>query len=120
MVTLGLAPPNQLFSSTRPDSIVALQARWDYAELYDWMEYLTGGIGGGWGAGVNSSGIDASHDRILFGIEKRESLPAVVSSLVGKGIPCGLVAVEVIGPIRMLSRPASRTDVMPRPSFIRG
>ncbi len=33
----SLAPPNQLFPATRPDSVVAVQVRWDYAELYDWM-----------------------------------------------------------------------------------
>ncbi len=97
----SLAPPNQLFPATRPDSVVALPARWDYAELYDWMEYLQGALGGARGSGVNGWGIDTSHNRILFGVETRETLPTMVSWLVGKGIPCGLVAVEVTGPIRV-------------------
>jgi len=101
----SLAPPNQLFSATRPDSVVALPARWDYAELYDWMEYLKGGLGGARGTGVNMWGIDTSRNRIVFGIETKETLPAMISWLVGRGIPCGLVAVEVVGPVRIQSRP---------------
>jgi hypothetical protein len=65
------------------------------------MEYLQGALGGARGSGVNSWGIDSSHNRILFGVETRETLPTMVSWLVGKGIPCGLVAVEVTGPIRV-------------------
>jgi hypothetical protein len=103
----SLAPPNQLFPASRPDSIVALQARWDYAELYDWMEYLRNTATVARGTGINMSGIDPRNDRIVFGIETRESLPQMVGWLVKNGIPCGLVVVEVIGPIRLLSQPGS-------------
>ena len=78
---------------------------WDYAELYDWMEYLKGALGGAGGTGVNMWGTDTSRNRIVFGIETKETLPAMISWLVGRGIPCGLVAVEVVGPLRILSRP---------------
>jgi hypothetical protein len=71
------------------------------------MEYLRGALGGARGTGVNMSGIDTSHNRLIFGIETRETLPTMVSWLVGNGIPCGLVAVEVSGPIQLLGRPSS-------------
>ena len=104
----SLAPPNQLFPATRPDSVVALPARWDYAELYDWMQSLQTALwAGAQGTGVNMWGIDPSHNRILFGIETRETLETMVKWLVEKGIPCRLVAVEVSGPMHVLGRPAS-------------
>jgi hypothetical protein len=99
----SLAPPNQLFPATRSDSVVALPARWDYAELYDWMQSLQTALwGGARGTGVNMWGIDPSHNRILFGIETRETLETMVKWLVEKEIPCHLVAVEVTGPIHVL------------------
>src|SRR5438034_2140622 len=102
----SLAPPNQLFPASRPDSILVHQARWDYSELYDWMEYLrTRATASARGTGINMSGIDTRNNRIVFGIETRESLPRMVSWLVENGIPCGLVVVEVIGPIRLSSQP---------------
>jgi len=99
----SLAPPNQLFPATRPDSIVALPARWDYAELYDWMQFLQAAPA--IATGVNMWGIDAANDRIVFGIETRETLETMVKWLVEKGIPCRLVAVEVSGPIYLAGRP---------------
>ena len=104
----SLAPPNQLFPATRPDSVVALQARWDYAELYDWMQSLQTALSGGArGTGVNMWGIDPSHNRILFGIETRETLETMVKWVVEQGIPCRLVAVEVSGPIHLLGQSVS-------------
>jgi hypothetical protein len=50
-------------------------------------------------------GIDAANDRIVFGIETRETLDTMVKWLLEKGIPCRLVAVEVIGPIYLVERP---------------
>jgi hypothetical protein len=50
-------------------------------------------------------GIDAANDRLVFGIEARETLETMVKWLVGKGIPCRLVAVEVSGPIYVAERP---------------
>ena len=108
----SLAPPNQLFPATRPDSIVALPARWDYAELYDWMEFLRAGPA--IATGVNMSGIDAANDRIVFGIETRETLGTMVKWLVEKGIPCRLVAVEVSGPIYVAGRPKFSFQKLPR------
>jgi hypothetical protein len=49
--------------------------------------------------GTNMYGIDAANDRIVFGIETRQTLETMVKWLVGRGIPCRLVAVEVSGPV---------------------
>lgn len=112
----SLAPPNHFFPATLPDSVVALPARWDYAELYDWMQYLqTALAGGALGTGVNMWGIEPAQNRILFGIETRETLATMVKWLVEKGIPCRLVAVEVSGPIHVGGQPVS----MPRDSIAR-
>jgi hypothetical protein len=104
----SLAPPELRFLADHHDSVVVHQARWDYAELFDWMEYLRKHAeGSARGTGINMSGIDWRNNRIVFGIETRESLPRMVSWLVEAGVPCGLVVVEVIGPIRLLSQPSS-------------
>ena len=81
------------------DSVLAVRVRWDFAELYDWMQYLMTEMSAARGLGINSGAIDTRNDRIELGIEKRESLPNVVSWLIEQGIPCGLVAVRVNGPI---------------------
>jgi hypothetical protein len=99
----SLAPPNQLFAATHADSIVALPVRWDYAELYDWMEVLK--TGHTIATGMNMWGIDAANDRIVFGIETRETLDAMVKWLIDKGIPCRLVVVEISGKIYLAGRP---------------
>jgi hypothetical protein len=81
------------------DSVVAVRVRWDFAELYDWMQYLMTEMSAARGLGINSGAIDTRNDRIEFGVVKRESLTSVVNWLIEQGIPCGLVAVRVTGPI---------------------
>ena len=104
-----LAPPTLRFLADHHDAVIVHQARWDYAELFDWVEYLRKHAEGtARGTGINMSGIDSRNNRIVFGIETRESLPRMVSWLVESGIPCRLVVVELIGPVRLLSQPASR------------
>jgi hypothetical protein len=84
------------------DSITAVRVRWDFAELYDWMQYLQAAFSEGRTIPVNSGGIDTGNDRLEFGVERRESLPVLVSWLIEKGVPCRLVAVRVTGPIRLM------------------
>jgi hypothetical protein len=104
----SLSPPELRFLADHHDSVIVHQARWDYAELFDWLEYLRKHAGGtARGTGINMSGIDWRNNRIVFGIETRESLPRMVSWLIEAGIPCGLVVVEVIGPIWLSSHPSS-------------
>jgi hypothetical protein len=95
-----LAPSNGKPRAASADSVLAIRVRWDFAELYDWMWYLTNASSDVRGLGINSGGIDTHNDRIEFGVEKREAVPGLVSWLIGRGVPCRLVAVRVIGPIR--------------------
>jgi len=95
-----LAPSNGKPRAASADSVLAVRVRWDFAELYDWMWYLTHALSRS--IGVNGWGIDTDNDRIDIGVEKRESVPAVVSWLIEKGVPCRLVAVRVTGPIRLM------------------
>jgi hypothetical protein len=81
------------------DSVIAVRVRWDFAELYDWMQYLQSVFTDARGIGVNSGGIDTRNNRIEFGVERQEQLPALVKWLIQKGVPCRLVAVRVNGPI---------------------
>jgi hypothetical protein len=100
----SLVPPDLRFLADHHDSVIVHHARWDYAELFDWMEYLRKHAEGtARGTGINMSGIDWRNNRIVFGIETRESLPRMVSWLVEAGVPCGIVVVEVIGPVRLSS-----------------
>jgi hypothetical protein len=100
-----LAPLGPLFVSTYPatypDSVLAYQVRWDYAELYDWMEFL-GRPGQAEGVNVTAWAIDALGGRLFFGVETSEMMPIMSRWLVGKGIPCRLVVLRVMGQARAL------------------
>jgi hypothetical protein len=95
----SLGAPTGRSHAVGADSVIAVRVRWDFAELYDWMWYLMSEMSKARGLDINSGGINTREDRIDFGVVKRESLPAVVSWLIEQGIPCGLVAVRVNGPI---------------------
>jgi hypothetical protein len=97
-----LAPSTGQPRAMSADSIVAVRVRWDFAELYDWMQYLMNGLSETRGIGVNGAGIDTENDRIDFSVEKRESVAGLVSWLIEKGIPCRLVAIRVSGPTRLM------------------
>jgi hypothetical protein len=96
-----LLPANPLFSRTHPDSVVTRKTRWDYAELYDWMQYLNSSMRDLRGVTITGWSIDAIGGRLVFGIEKREMLPSMAAWLVGKGIPCHLVALRIMGQFRL-------------------
>jgi len=96
-----LAPHGPLIAATYPDSVLAYQVRWDYAELYDWMEFL-GRPGQAEGVNVTAWAIDALEGRLFFGVETPEMVPAMSRWLVGKGIPCRLVVLRVMGQARAL------------------
>ena len=105
-----LAPHGPLFAASYPatylDSVLAYQVRWDYAELYDWMEFL-GRPGQADGVNVTGWAIDALEGRMFFGVETPEMVPIMSRWLVGKGIPCRLVKLGVMGQMRALSQPSS-------------
>ena len=100
-----LAPHGPLFLSTYPatypDSVLPYQVRWDYAELYDWMEFL-GRPGQVDGVNVTGWAIEALEGRLFFGVETPEMVPIMSRWLVAKGIPCRLVKLGVMGQARAL------------------
>ena len=98
-----LAPSTGKPRAASADSVLAVRVRWDFAELYDWMQYLMNALSEARGIGINGGGIDTDNDRIEFGVEKRESVPGVVSWLIESGVPCRLVALRITGPIRLMS-----------------
>ena len=98
-----------LFSRTYPDSVLVGRVRWDYAELYDWLHYLRGSMRDLDGVLVTAWGIDALAGRIFFAVETREMLPTMAGWLVGKGIPCRLVILRVMGQARLMQFPTPPT-----------
>ena len=93
-----LLPPNYPnFRRTHPDSVVARKVRWDFAELYDWMNYLQSSMRDLKGVEITGWSTDPLGNRLVFGIEDRDMLPTMVSWLVGKNIPCRLVALIIMG-----------------------
>jgi hypothetical protein len=97
-----ILPPNYPnFSRTHPDSVIVHRVRWDYAELYDWMEYLNSSMRDLTGVRITAWATDALGGRLLFFVETREMLPKMTGWLVGKGIPCRLVALGVMAQARM-------------------
>jgi hypothetical protein len=94
------------YPTTYPDSVLPYHVRWDYAELYDWMEFL-GRPGQAQGVNVTMWAIDAMEGRLVFGLETPEMVPLMSRWLVGRGIPCRLVKLEVSGQIRLVSQPSS-------------
>jgi hypothetical protein len=104
-----LAPHGPLFVAaypvTYPDSVLPYQVRWDYAELFDWMEFL-GRPGQAQGVNVTMWAIDALEGRLVFGVETPEMVSIMSRWLVGRGIPCRLVKLEVAGQIQLVSQPS--------------
>ncbi len=90
-----------LFARTYPDSVLVGRVRWDYAELYDWQEYLSGSTRDLNGVRITGWGIDALAGRITFAVETPEMLPKMQSWLVSKGVPCRLVVLRVMGQVRL-------------------
>ena len=98
-----------LFSRTYPDSVLVGRVRWDYAELYDWMQYLLGSARDLNGVRVTGWGIDPLAGRISFAVETPEMLPTMQSWLVSKGVPCRLVILRVMGQARLMQFPTPPT-----------
>jgi phage tail protein X len=106
----SLAPHGPFFVAaypvTHPDSVLPYQVRWDYAELFDWMEFL-GRPGQAEGVNVTMWAIDALKGRLFFGVETPEMVPIMSRWLVGRGIPCRLVKIEAVGQMQLVSHPGS-------------
>jgi hypothetical protein len=98
-----------LFSRTYPDTVLVGRVRWDYAELYDWIQYLLASTRDLNGVLVTAWGIDPLAGRISFAVETPEMLPRMQSWLVSKGVPCRLVILRVMGQARLMQLPTPPT-----------
>jgi hypothetical protein len=92
-----LLPIDARFVTASLDTVVAVAARWDLAELYDWMQFIQANIHTAQGAGINGWGILPQKNRLTITIEDAVKLPIVVRWLQGLAIPCRLVAVDAVG-----------------------
>ena len=72
-------------------------AVWDFSELYAWDKFLATHVP--LGKDLVSSGIDEFNNRIKFGARDARSRDRILRRLSELGLPCGLVVVEVTGPI---------------------
>ena len=72
---------------------VILPARWDFAQLYDWYSYLSPHV---WSVhGVQSSDIDETGNRIVFGVMGNDTRRLLEERFATLRVPCGLVHVAV-------------------------
>jgi hypothetical protein len=78
---LGLLPP------------IVRQARWDFAQLVDWFNYLLPRLG----VPVNGADKDESLNRIRFSVITVEQRDSVVAALSKLPLPCDLVVVDLNG-----------------------
>ena len=77
-------------------------ATWDFSELYAWQQFLR--VRMPLGKDLVTSALDESNNRIVFGARDSRSRDEILSRLSALGLPCGLVVVEVTGPINPNNR----------------
>jgi hypothetical protein len=96
--------PAHYYQPPRPDSIVALEVRWDAAELYDWMEHIRISRPPAPIPGLNGWGLDTRRGRIVLGVERPEAaVPALAQWLRDVGAPCNLVVASQMGAVHLSS-----------------
>ncbi|HSA57836.1 MAG TPA: hypothetical protein VLE53_19140 [Gemmatimonadaceae bacterium] len=103
-------PPDPSMLQPRPDTVIARPARWDLAELYDWLEHLESNLRGARGGGINGWGIDERNNRIQVLIESASTIPALLTWLENLSLPCHLVAFRVVGRISIGAGAVPRSE----------
>jgi hypothetical protein len=73
--------------------VVVAPARWDFAQLVEWRRFLEPHAHAV--AKILSTDIDATQNRISYGVPSRSDRSALLEHLGTLHIPCGLVAVTV-------------------------
>lgn len=97
---LLLTQPTQAVAAQRalagkiglPPNATVRQARWDFAQLVDWFNYLLPRLG----VGVTADK-DESIDRIRFSVTSIAARDSVVRALAALPLPCDLVVVDLNG-----------------------
>ena len=88
---LGVTSP---FTTREP---AVLQARWDFAQLYDWRTYIFVAVG--WPDGLVSVDIDEFRNRLSYGVEDVEAAESLAAAFEAANLPCALTIIEVTGPV---------------------
>jgi hypothetical protein len=70
------------------------QARWTFAQLYDWYLYLNTAYGEG--PARTATDIDEARNRLLYGAADEAGRDRIVARLAQLDLPCDLAVVEVI------------------------
>ena len=78
-----------------PERARVRKARWDFAQLHEWYEYLNGHLTGD--SGFAMSDIDEGNNRLTYGVGDEAARRRFEDALARLNPPCGLVVVEVTG-----------------------
>jgi hypothetical protein len=84
--------------------VLIVPAKWDFAQLDEWRRYLDDHIGS---PGVTSIGTDEAANQIRYGVVDAAARTTLERRLREVRVPCGLVAVEIVG----VARPAGNSRV---------
>jgi hypothetical protein len=77
--------------------VLIVPATWDFAELDDWRRYLDVRTGS---PGMSSIGTDEAANQIRYGMVDAAARATLERRLRELRVPCGLVAIDVIGIVR--------------------
>jgi hypothetical protein len=78
-----------------PERARVRRARWDFAQLHEWYEYLNGHLTGD--SGFAMGDIDEGHNQLTYGVADSAAQRRFEAILARLPVPCGLVVVEVTG-----------------------
>jgi hypothetical protein len=74
-----------------------MQARWDFAQLYDWSDYITAQRPRF--SGLTEFDIDERDNRLVYGFQDSTSLRAAEARIATLQLPCYLVAFVLAKPV---------------------
>jgi hypothetical protein len=78
--------------------VLIVPAKWDFEQLGEWRRYLNDRVGS---PGVTSVGTDAGTNQIRYGVVDAAARTALERRLRELRVPCGLVAIEIVGVARL-------------------
>lgn len=90
-----------MYGVPRHDSVVAVPARWDLAEYYDWFHYLLSNFEDVRRSGIVGMGIDQFQQRLVFSLGSASHIPSFLQWLERLDVPCYLVKFDVSGPLHI-------------------
>jgi hypothetical protein len=101
------AAAKQALASSIPGFDVAgaevRQARWNFAQLVDWYNYLTARTDVWRTEGMTSGDKDEAINRIHYGVLDETARDRLIKVLAGIDLPCDLIAIGITGPISIVN-----------------